>query len=240
MVVLLVTAGPDAPEASQLVAALGAGETGDIVQTTDERFDDVLTDDLLHSLAAVVVLTAAEAEPGHLVCCEVRTISPSLPLCLVSPSTREVDELMAFTNGCDEFIRLPCSPPVLRARLAALVAWSPDGSQRVMTFGCLRVDPRLRTASVRGRPVDLTRTEFELVEALVANQRRVVSRNELLDRVWGGCQHHEHVLDVHMSRMRSKIRAAGGPELGDAVPGVGYRVGHTTCPPDKHQPYGVA
>lgn len=240
MVVLVVTAGPDAPDPGPIVAALGGPDPEQVLQASDREFDAVLTDDLLPTLTAVVVVTGPEAEPGHRVCRGVRIASHSLPLCLVCPSTREVDELMAFTNGCDEYIRLPCSPPVLWARLAALVAWSPEQSDRVMTFGCLRVDPRLRTATVQGRPVELTRTEFDLLEALVANQRRVVPRHELLDRVWGGCQNHEHVLDVHMSRMRSKILAAGGPKLGDPVPGVGYRVGHTVCSPGNCQPYGAA
>jgi DNA-binding response OmpR family regulator len=240
MVVMVVTAGPDVPDAEPLLSVLGAGRTAEVLWTSDTDLDTTLTDDLVAALAAVVVLTGAEAEAGHRVCRGVRTASASIPLCLVSTSTREVDELMAFANGCDDYIGMPCSPPVLRARLAALVARGRDRAERVMTFGCLRVDPRLRTATVRGEPVDLTRTEFDLMTVLVANQRRVVPRHELLDRVWGGCQTHEHVLDVHMSRMRSKVLAAGGPKLGDAVPGVGYRVGHRTCPPGDCRPYGAA
>lgn len=239
MVVLVVTAGPDTTDTGPVLSALGGAHSPQVLHASDREFDTVLTDDLLSTLTAVVVVTGPEAEPGHRVCRGVRIASPSLPLCLACASTREVDELMAFTNGCDEYIRLPASPPVLRARLAALVASSPEHSDRVLTFGCLRVDPRLRTAEVRGRPVELTRTEFDLMEALVANQRRVVPRHELLDTVWAGCEVHEHVLDVHMSRMRSKVLAAGGPKLGDAVPGVGYRVGRT-CSPDDCRPHGAA
>ncbi len=236
MVVLVVTVGPDAPDAAPLVSALGGGRTADIVRACDADYDALLTDHLLPSLAACVVLTGGQADPGHRVCRGVRTASASVPLCLLSPSTREADELVAFANGCDDFIVSPCSPPVLRARLAALVARGRDSSERALTFGCLRVDPRLRTVSVRGAPVDLTRTEFDLVETLVANQRRVVLRLELLDTVWGGCQTREHVLDVHMSRMRAKVLAAGGPKLGEPVPGVGYRVGHPTCPAGECRP----
>jgi DNA-binding response OmpR family regulator len=240
MVVIVVAAGPCVPDAQPVLAALGGGKTGDIIRTTDTDLDATLTDDLAASLAAVVVLTGAEAEPGHRVCRSVRTASVSLPLCLVSASTREVDELLAFANGCDDYISTPCSPPVLRARLTALVDRGREHAGRVMTFGCLRVDPRLRTVTARGVPVDLTRTEFDLLHTLVANQRRVVPRHELLERVWGGCQNHDHVLDVHMSRMRAKVLAMGGPKVGDAVPGVGYRVGHVTCAPGDYLPDGVA
>jgi DNA-binding response OmpR family regulator len=238
MVLLVVTADAEPAEAESLVAAL-RGKPPEIVRTSHKDLPTVLSDHLLTSLAAVVVVSGSEPEAGHRACQEVRECC-STPLCLVCTSCREVDEVMAFANGCDDFIRSPCSPPVLRARLGALIERGRGGTERVMTFGCLRVDPRLRTVSVRGEPVELTRTEFDLVNTLVANRRRVVPRHELLEAAWGDCPTHDHVLDVHMSRLRSKVLAAGGPKLGEAVPGVGYRVGHFTCPPGECRPYGAA
>jgi DNA-binding response OmpR family regulator len=75
--------------------------------------------------------------------------------------------------------------------------------------------------------VDLTRIEFDLLHALVTQQRRVVPRGELLEVGWDGCPPSDHVLDVHLSRLRRKVLQAGGPKIGVPVPGVGYRVG---CP----------
>lgn len=239
MVVLLVAAGADAPPFDPVVAALGVGCTAEIVTVTDHALPGTLTASLVQSLEAVVVLSGPESEAGHRVCRMVRDVT-SVPLCMVCASTREADEVLAFANGCDHVIHSPCSPVLLRARLGSLVSRGRGHRDPVMTFGCLRVDPQLRTATVREEPVDLTRTEFEIVATLVANQRRVVTRHELLEVAWGGCQSHEHVLDVHLSRLRAKILAAGGPRLGDPVPGVGYRVGHVTCPPTERSPYGAA
>jgi DNA-binding response OmpR family regulator len=238
MVVLLVTAGSDAPDPEPVVTALGGGRTGDIMTTTDGDLPATFTDDLLASLATVVVLTGAETEAAHRSCQAVRDAS-AVPLCMVCSSDREADEVVAFANGCDDFIHVQCSPPVLRARLNALVARGRGGAERVLTFGCMRLDPRLRTVTVGGRPVDLTRTEFDIAACLLANQRRVVARHELLETVWGVCPTHDHVLDVHMSRMRAKVLEAGGPKLGEPVPGVGYRVGRTTCPPALRQAFAV-
>ena len=228
MVVLLVTAGVETLDPEPVLAALN-GRASEIVRTSDADLPNILSEDLMTALATIVVLSGHEPEAGHRACQEVRECC-STPLCLVCTSCREVDEVMAFANGCDDFIRSPCSPPVLKARLGALIARGRGDSERVMTFGCLRVDPRLRTASVQGQPVDLTRIEFDLVATLVANRRRVVPRYELLEAAWGVCPAHDHVLDVHMSRLRSKVLAAGGPKLGEAVPGVGYRVGQANCP----------
>lgn len=238
MVVLLVRAGTGTPDPEPVVTALGGGRSGEILSTTDTELPSTLNDELLGSLATVVVLSGTETEAAHRACQAVRDASP-VPLCMVCSSGREADEVVAFANGCDDFIHASCSPPVLRARLGALVARGRGGAGRVLTFGCMRLDPRLRAVTVRGRPVDLTRTEFDIAATLLTNQRRVVSRHELLEAVWGVCPSHDHVLDVHMSRMRAKVLAAGGPKLGESVPGVGYRVGRTTCPPAQRHAFAL-
>lgn len=239
MVVLLVTAGVERPDPGPVLAALGGGRSDEIVTTTDGGLSDALTEELLKSLVSVVVLSDPDAEAGHRVCQLVRSAT-QVPLCMVCDSARESDEVMALANGCDDFVHLTAPPAVLRARLATLVARGRGHCEPVMTFGCLLVDPQMRRATVRGEPVILTRTEFDIVAALLANQRRVVTRLELLEAAWGGCQTHEHVLDVHMSRLRAKVLAAGGPKLGEPVPGVGYRVGHAACPSPERRPYGAA
>lgn len=239
MVVLLVAAGNDLPDPAPVMTALGASSTDEVLATTDGSLLDVLTEDVLGSLEAVVVLAGADTEAAHRACQAARALS-QVPICMVCPSGREAEEVVAFANGCDDFIRLPRPPAVLRARLGSLVARGRGDRGRLMTFGCLRVDPRLRTATVRGEPVDLTRTEFDIVATLLANQRRVVSRHELLQSAWGACPAHDHALDVHMSRLRSKVLAAGGPKLGEPVAGVGYRVGRTTRSPSENRPLGHA
>ncbi|GAA4399998.1 hypothetical protein GCM10023168_08210 [Fodinibacter luteus] len=237
MVVLLVAEAHSSELADTVVAALE--DHAHVVRTSTPDVGEALTDELLQSLSMIVVTADDDLEPAHRTCRALRVAS-SAPLALVTASPREVDEVMALAEGCDDYVHLPGSPQVLRARMLALLARGRGSGERVVDFGCLRIDPQLRTATVRGQVVALTRHEFDLAAMLVSNQRRVVSRHELLDTVWGGRQSHEHVLDVHMSRMRSKILAAGGPRLGDPVPGVGYRVGHPTCAPGESRPPGAA
>lgn len=90
-------------------------------------------------------------------------------------------------------------------------------------YGGLALDPDERRVTVEGAEVALTRTEFEILEMLLENPRHVVTRSRILDRVWRGCAPGDHVLEVHLSRLRAKILRVGGPLVGHPVPGVGYR-----------------
>jgi len=173
----------------------------------------------------VVVASDGDVDAGHRVCRSVRAATTA-PLCLVSSSRREADELLAFARGCDDYVVTSASFEVLRARLLGLEArGGRRRGERVLAFGEVRVDPHLRTVTVRGSAVALTRIEFDLLQALVTHQRRVLSRGELLEIGWGANPPCDHVLDVHMSRLRRKVLLAGGPKIGQSVPGVGYRVG---------------
>ena len=96
--------------------------------------------------------------------------------------------------------------------------------------GPLEIDVHLRSAKIHGADVKLSKTEFELLTALTENHDRVVSRPELVERVWGRWHGDDHMLEVHISRLRGKIRAAGGPRLIESVPGFGYRLGLEPTP----------
>jgi DNA-binding response OmpR family regulator len=91
--------------------------------------------------------------------------------------------------------------------------------------GPISVDTETRIADVNGVELDLTRTEFDLLVMLVDNPRRVVNRQAMLENVWGSWYGDDHVVEVHMSRLRTKVKAAGGPRIGIAVRGVGYKLG---------------
>jgi DNA-binding response OmpR family regulator len=181
-------------------------------------------------LRLVVVATGEDTGPGHRVCPSIRELT-SAPLCLATPTAREADELLAFAHGCDEYVSL-ASGEVLRARLRALAARGRTQSdESTLEFGGLQLDPHLRTATVWGTAVALTRIEFDLLRALLGEQRRIIPRRELLEVAWGGHERRDHVLDVHMSRLRTKIMRAGGPKVGEPVPGIGYRVGIALAAP---------
>lgn len=224
MTVLVVMTRDGADTASHVARAWP--DRPDLVVVPEHRVGDLIDD---RGLDLVVIASGEDTDAGHRASRTVRAAT-TVPVCLVTPSHRESDELLAFARGCDDYMTTRISTEVLRARLQAHVArgrrWAAaEGTQ----FACLHLDPLLRTATVHDEPIRLTRTEFDLLHALVTEQRRVVPRWELLERGWGGLAPNDHVLDVHLSRLRRKVVAAGGPRIADPVPGVGYRIGSAAC-----------
>lgn len=202
----------------------------DVVRCAETDVATALDREPLPGFDLVVVACSGDADAGHRLCRTVRA-TVATPLALLTSSRREADELLAFARGCDDYITTWSSPEVIRARLETLaVRGGARAHERVVEFGPVLVDPSLRAASVRETPIDLTRTEFDLLHAMMAQQRRVIPRRELLEAGWGGCPPSDHVLDVHLSRLRRKVLRAGGPKIGVPVPGVGYRVGSPATP----------
>lgn len=161
------------------------------------------------------------------VCRRVRSRS-GIPIMIVSATRHELPELLALSNGADDFMRSPVSAQVMRARVAALVrrGAAPAHLSRVShVVGPIEVDVHLCSAKVNGAELKVSKTEFRLLAALTENRHRVMTRAELVERVWGSWHGDDHVLEVTLSRLRGKIRAAGGPRVGVSVPGLGYRLG---------------
>jgi DNA-binding response OmpR family regulator len=157
------------------------------------------------------------------VCQRVREFSDAYILMLTASDDLS-DKLVGLSAGADDYVTKPCSMPEVIARIRALmrrtrVASTPD---RVRAFGDLRVDPSSREVSVGGKPVTLTRIEFDLLDVLSTDPKAVVSRVRLLERVWGPNWYgDDHIVDVHMSNLRRKI---GSTHI-RTVRGVGYRLG---------------
>jgi len=128
--------------------------------------------------------------------------------------------------GVDDFINGSKSHRIVLARteLAIRKFASSQFHCRELTNGGLHINIDDRTASVNGKLMALTRTEFELLTVLTENAHRVVHRKELLDRVWGNWYGDDHILEVHISRLRRKVHNAGGAQLAVAVRGIGYRL----------------
>ncbi|MBI4932372.1 MAG: response regulator transcription factor [Actinobacteria bacterium] len=144
---------------------------------------------------------------------------------VVSGRAREVDKLRGFRLGADDFLMKPFSGRELVARVEALLrrprTGQAEGLPRV--FGELVLDPHSREVTVAGAPVDLTRIEFDLLETMSANPRRVFTRQQLLDKVWGqNWFGDDHVVDVHVANLRKKIDAGAEKSWVRTVRGVGY------------------
>ncbi|MBI1352510.1 MAG: response regulator [Actinomycetales bacterium] len=164
---------------------------------------------------------------GLEVCRQLRALTTT-PIIFLTSRTDEVDELVGFAAGGDDYITKPFSPKVVVARVNSLMRRNQRGdenSKTVYTAGPITLDTDAHEVQLDGEPLELTRTEFDLLLALMENPSRVVTREALLQRVWGDWYGDSHVVEVHISRLRNKVKKAGGPSVGVAVRGVGYKLG---------------
>ena len=145
------------------------------------------------------------------------------PVILLTARDDEVDRILGLELGADDYVTKPFSPRELVTRVRALLrraAGPPDG-ERVKTLGPVRLDPARREATVDGRPLSLTPTEFDLLGHLVARPGRVFTREELLAGVWGyASAAGTRTVDVHVAQVRAKLGVAAS--LIRTVRGIGY------------------
>jgi len=145
---------------------------------------------------------------------------------MLTARTEETDKIVGLSVGADDYVTKPFSPRELTARVKAALRRIQTGAgseseRSVYSFRHLRMDVGARTVSVDEKPIDLTAIEFDLLKALVENRGRVLSREQLLEKVWGGEYFGEQrVVDVHLGHVRQKI---GSDDLIVTVRGVGYR-----------------
>ena len=150
---------------------------------------------------------------------------PHVPIIMLTARTSEDDRVFGLDQGADDYVTKPFSLRELIARVHAVLRRGQAGEQRRQ--GSYRgerliADFEAVAIAVEGAPVRLTRREFELLQYLVQNKNRVVSRDRLLERVWGYERLVEtRSVDVHVGRLRSKLRTAGHQI--ETVVGLGYR-----------------
>ncbi len=147
---------------------------------------------------------------------------------MLTARTEEIDRVVGLTVGADDYLTKPFSPRELVARIKAMLRRprvpGPNETQR-FRLEDLVIDRPSRTVSLLGRVVDLTALEFDLLAALATDPGIVVSRQQLLDRVWGlDFVGDAHVVDVHIANVRRKLDDdAAEPRFIETVRGVGYR-----------------
>ena len=174
---------------------------------------------------------------GVEVCRVVRTFSDCY-IIMLTARTEEIDKLIGLSVGADDYLTKPFSPRELVARIHAMLrrprlsnasGQSPqEGPPRV--FGALSIDVAGREVHLGGEVVTLTRTEFDLLEALSARPKLVFSRRQLIDTVWDQTWvGDEHLVDVHLGHLRRKLGDdPGAPRFVLTVRGIGYRMGEGT------------
>lgn len=162
------------------------------------------------------------------VCRELRSRS-GVPIIMVSAKGDEVDAVVGLEVGADDYVTKPYGLRELLARIRAALRRAPvqaEGqSTTAVAAGDVVVDPARHEVIVRGNPVAMTLKEFDLLYLLVANAGIVVSRSQILDRVWGlDYVGDTKTLDVHIRRLRSKIeKDVASPRLIRTIRGLGYR-----------------
>jgi len=150
---------------------------------------------------------------------------PHIPIIMLTARTTEDDRVLGLDNGADDYVTKPFSLRELSARVRAVLrrgANAGDRRQGSYSGDRLMADFEAVAIAVDGAPVRLTRREFELLRYLVQNKNRVVSRDRLLERVWGYERLVEtRSVDVHVGRLRTKLRTAARQI--ETVVGLGYR-----------------
>jgi two-component system, OmpR family, alkaline phosphatase synthesis response regulator PhoP len=144
---------------------------------------------------------------------------------LLTAKAEEIDRVVGLSVGADDYVTKPFSPRELVARIKAALRrlQGPSGQKEgtILRFRHVRIDPASRKVWVNARLVELTETEFDLLQTLAEHRGRVLSREQLLEKVWGTNYYGEiRVVDVHLGHIRQKL---GGEGYITTVRGVGYR-----------------
>ena len=164
---------------------------------------------------------------GTEVCRELRTRS-SVPIIMLTAKDSEVDIVVGLELGADDYVTKPYSSRELLARIRAVLrrrVETPDDDPGIVEAGDVRMDTERHSVAVRGEEVAMPLKEFELLELLLRNAGRVLTRGQLIDRVWGSDYFGDtKTLDVHIKRIRSKIETdPSNPTSLVTVRGLGYR-----------------
>jgi len=164
---------------------------------------------------------------GTEVCREIRTRS-SVPIIMLTAKDSEVDIVVGLELGADDYVTKPYSTRELLARIRAVLRRRVEDEQEdqaVLEIGSVRMDVERHTVSVDGKETAMPLKEFELLELLLRNSGRVLTRGQLIDRVWGADYFGDtKTLDVHIKRIRSKIeKKPSEPTMLVTVRGLGYR-----------------
>ena len=179
-----------------------------------ENFDLIILDLMMP------VLSGTEA------CMKIREFS-DVPIIMLTARSEDADKLMGFACGADDYVTKPFNILELKARIRALLkrsAGRSDAVRTMLTVGDLSLDTQQRVAIRDGKTIDLTAKEYDLLELLMKNPRRVYSRESLMDLVWGYSYAGDYrTVDVHVRRLREKLeRVPAEPAYIITKWGVGY------------------
>ena len=146
-----------------------------------------------------------------------------LPVLMLTARDEVADRVAGLDAGADDYVVKPFALEELLARLRALLRRTSGTSEEVLRFADIELDPSTRIVTRGGDPIELTRTEFSLLELFMLNPRQVLTRSVIFERVWGyDFGFGSNSLDVYVGYLRRKTEQGGRPRLIQTVRGVGY------------------
>ncbi|HYX89605.1 MAG TPA: response regulator transcription factor [Gaiellaceae bacterium] len=160
---------------------------------------------------------------GLEVCRTLRRKGSRVPVLMLTARTQVEDRVEGLDAGADDYLTKPFALEELLARVRALLRRSGNGAGDRLRFADLELDPGTREVWRAGEPIELTRTEFSLLELFMLNPRQVLTRSVIFERVWGyDFGFGSNSLDVYIGYLRRKTEAGGKPRLIQTIRGVGY------------------
>jgi DNA-binding response OmpR family regulator len=194
------------------VITAGDGETAYILQ--QQQQPDLLVLDLMLPRMS-----------GLELCRRLRAEDVQVPVLALTARGEEADRVLGLDMGADDYVVKPFSVPELMARIRALLRRSTSGLAATLTFGDVEVDFRRHAAVRGGRAIEMTRKEFALLRFLASREDTVVTRDELLNKVWGFEAYPvTRTVDNHIAGLRAKLEAdPARPVYIQTVHGVGYK-----------------
>jgi len=188
------------------------GETA-LGRAQEVRFDLIVLDIML------------PRKDGFQVCRELRRAGMNAPIIMLTAKAQEAEKVLGLEMGADDYVTKPFSPIELRARIKAVLRRTAADAPQVYRFGDVEVDFGRCELSRKGAVVNLSSLEFKLLAAFIQHRGRVLSRDQLLDAVWGSGVHvTDRAVDNHVVDLRRKIEPdPAEPRFLKSVRGMGYR-----------------
>jgi two-component system, OmpR family, response regulator MprA len=190
-----------------------AADGGEALETLGERAPDAIVLDVLMPRV-----------DGLELCRRMRMRGDRTPVLMLTARDAISDRVAGLDAGADDYLVKPFALDELLARIRALLRRStPGADERPLRFEDLELDPVTREVRRGGRPIELTRTEFLLLELFIRHPRQVLTRSQIFERVWGyDFGPASNSLEVYVGYLRRKLEASGEPRVLQTVRGVGY------------------
>jgi len=194
------------------VEIAGDGETASL-RVRQQPFDLILLDVML------------PRKDGFEVCRELRRAGVRTPIIMLTAKTQEAEKILGLELGADDYVTKPFSPRELRARIKAMLRRAGGELPETYRFGEVEVDFRRSELRRAGKPIEVTPLELKLLAAFIRSRGRTLTRDQLLDEVWGrGTYVTDRVVDNHITHLRKKIEPEPSrPRYLVSVRGLGYR-----------------